>query len=125
MRVRVDDELHASIARQPGVNVVEIQAIDLAVDLKRDAGRGRGGEHPVDIEAVGLAFEDQPSGRVRQDIHPRAGHRAQQPVGHLRRVLVERRVNRGDDDIELGEAVVGEIHRAVGRGCRTRCPRAR
>ena len=40
--------------------------------------------------------------------------RAQQAVGHLLSILVERRVHRGDDDVERGEAVVGEIERAVG-----------
>ena len=40
--------------------------------------------------------------------------RPQQPVGHLLTVLVERRVDRGDDDVERGQAVVGEIERAVG-----------
>ena len=40
--------------------------------------------------------------------------RAQQAVGHLLAILVERRVHRRDDEVEGGEAVVGEIERAVG-----------
>ena len=61
-----------------------------------------------------LALEDQAPRRVTDHVHPRAGDRAQQPVGHLRLVLIERRVHRRDDDVELCEAVVGEVHRAVG-----------
>ena len=56
----------------------------------------------------------QPAGRVAEDVDVRALDRAQDPVGHLARVLVERRVDRGDDDIELGQAVVGQVHGAVG-----------
>ena len=51
MRVGIDHELDAAIARQPGVVLVEVEAIDLAVDLERHAGGGGRGEHAIEVEA--------------------------------------------------------------------------
>ena len=51
---------------------------------------------------------------MAEHVDPRAVERAQDAVGHLRLILREVRVHRGDDEIELGEAVVGEIEPAVG-----------
>ena len=59
------------------------------------------------------ALQKQAAGRVADDVDVRVLDRAQEAVGHLLAVLVERRVDRGDDDVERGEAVVGEIQRAV------------
>ena len=60
-----------------------------------------------------LALEQPPSGRMAEHVHPRALERAQDAVGHLRLILREVRVHGGDDEIELGEAVVGEVEAAV------------
>ena len=51
---------------------------------------------------------------MAEDVHPPAVDRAEQPVGHLRFFLMERRVDGRDDEVQLREAVVGEIHRPVG-----------
>jgi hypothetical protein len=72
-------------------------------------------QHAVRVEPVRLALEDHPPRRVADHVDPRTGDRPQQAVGHLGLVLAERRMHRGDDDVELREAVVGEVHRAVGR----------
>ena len=77
--------------------------------------RGRGVDDPRRCRRVAVAPQQQAAGRMAEDVHPRALDRAQHALGHLRLVLVERRVDRGDDDVELREAVVGEIERAVGR----------
>ena len=50
---------------------------------------------------------------MAEHVHPRVLDRAQDPIGHLRLFLVEPRVDRDDDDVELGETVVGEIQPAV------------
>ena len=50
---------------------------------------------------------------MAEDVDVRVLDRAQQAVGHLLAFLVERRVHRGDDEVERGEAVVGEVERAV------------
>ena len=62
----------------------------------------------------GLALEQPPAGRMAEHVDPRTLERAQDAVGHLRLILREVRVHRGDDDVELGEAVVGEVEPAVG-----------
>ena len=62
----------------------------------------------------GVPLHDQPPGRVRDDVDPGVGDRAEQPLGHLMAVLVERRVHRRHDEIEGGKTVVDEIEAAVG-----------
>ena len=86
MRVRVEHQLHALVARQPGVMLVEIAAVDLAVDLEGDAGRGGGRDDPFEGRAVALALQDQSTGGMSDDVDPRAFDRAQHAVGHLRLV---------------------------------------
>ena len=72
-------------------------------------------------KAYAGALQDQPAGRMAEDVDVRVLDRAQQPIGHLLPVLRERGVHRGDDDVERGEAVVGEIDACRPAGCRTRC----
>ena len=62
----------------------------------------------------GSRLQNPPAGRVAEDVDVRVLDRAQQPIGHLLAILIERRVDRGDDDVEGGQAVVGEVQRAVG-----------
>ena len=97
------------------MRVVQIQPLDLAVDFQRHAVPATA----ASITALmsnrsGSRLQQPPSGRMAEHVDPRALERAQHPVGHLRLVLREVRVDRGDDDVELGEAVVGEIEPAVG-----------
>ena len=51
---------------------------------------------------------------MAEDIDVRIGERLQDPVCHLCAVLVESGMHRGDDDVERGQAVVGQIERSVG-----------
>ena len=113
MRVARDHELSAAILGEPRVDVVQIEPIDLAVDLERDAGSGRRVEDGLDVEGIGLAPKQTPAGGVAEDVDVGVLDRPQQPVGHLLAILVESGVHRRDDEIERGEAVVGEVERAV------------
>src|SRR3954470_3145493 len=47
VRVGVDDDLHSLVAREPGAGIVQIEAIDLAVDFDGDPRSRRGNKDPV------------------------------------------------------------------------------
>ena len=86
---------------------------DLAVDFERDTGGGRGVDQPAHVELVRIAPQQNTAGRMADDVDERVRDGAEHAIGHLRFVLVERRMDGRDDDVELGEAVVREVHRAV------------
>src|SRR5262245_42270078 len=68
----------------------------------------------LNVERVGLAARNHPAGWMAQHVHLWVLERTKQTVGHLVALHAERRVDRCDDDVEGGEAVVREVHRAVG-----------
>ena len=103
------------VPSETGVRVVEVQPIDLAVDLERDAVPRRRGNDLVDVEtqSVALAAAAGPSdGRARRPMGDSSARRTRSVICWI--VLAEMRVDRGDDDIELRQAVVGEIEPSVG-----------
>ena len=113
MGVARDDEPRAAIPGELRVDVVQVQPIDLTVDFERHAPRRGRVDDRGDVERIRLALQDPAPGRVAEDVDMRVLERAQQPVGHLLVILIERGVHRGDDEIERGEAVVGQVERAV------------
>src|SRR5262245_41271460 len=72
-RVRVgrNHEPDAALASEPGVRIVQIEAIDLTVDLERHAVARRGVDDRVDVDGVRFALQDPSSGRMSQDIDRR------------------------------------------------------
>ena len=95
------------------MRVAEIQALGLAVDFHRDAAFGRGADDGGHVHRGGLALQETPAGRVAEHIHPRTVESTQDPVGHMGLILREVRMHGSDDEIELGQTVVGEIEAAV------------
>src|SRR5262249_59836775 len=59
--VRGDDDLHAAVARGARLDVAQIEAIDLAVDLEGHAVPPRGLDDGVEVEWVRIAAQDLPS----------------------------------------------------------------
>ena len=114
MAVARNDDRHAAVARDPGVDVVQVEPIALTIDLERHAVACRGRHDRLDIQGIGLTLENEPPGRMAEDVHIRVFDRLKEPLGHLLPILIERLVHRRDDEVEGGEAVVGEIERAVG-----------
>ncbi|MBE3096479.1 MAG: carboxylesterase family protein, partial [Planctomycetes bacterium] len=111
--VGVDDELHAPIAREPRVDVVEVEPVDLAADLEHHAEPGGRFDDLLDVHRVGLPPEQQAPGRVADDIDHRRVHRPEDAVRHLTLVLVERRVDRRNHEVELGQAVLRQVEPTV------------
>ena len=85
MRVARDDQLDAALAREPGVDVREVEPIELTVDLERDAVRGRGVAISCSmLSCDGFAPQQHAAGRVRDDVDPGMLDRAQHASGDLR-----------------------------------------
>ena len=58
-------------------------------------------------------MQQDAAGGMAQHAQLRAFERAQQPVGHLRGLHVHVAVHAADDQVEFGQRVVGQVHRAV------------
>ena len=113
VRVARDDERDAAVARGPRHRVAEVEAVDLTVDLQRDARCGCRREDGVDVEAQRLASQEHAARRVPDDVDPRARDGRQQAIGHRGRFQPEAGMHGGDDEVELGEAVVRQVESAV------------
>ena len=50
---------------------------------------------------------------MAEHVDPAAFQRPEQPIGHLRLVLAELRVDGRDHEVELGEAIVSQVEPAV------------
>src|SRR5271155_2044456 len=79
-----------------------------------DSGGGCGAEDAGHVNLVGFAGEELAAGRVAQDLEVRVFEGAEDAGGHLLERLVEGGVDAGDDDVHLGEGLVGEVEGAVG-----------
>ena len=95
------------------MTVRHIQAIGLRVDLEGHAVSRCRIDHSFDVHARRIAAQEQPTGEVTDDVHRRMFNRLDHPSSHLRLVLLHRGMDRGDDDVEGGEAVVREVEGAV------------
>ncbi len=71
------------------------------------------GQELLEVDLVGVALEDLAAGGVAENIDVRVFAGAQDAGGDLLGGLVEAGVDAGDDDVELGEGVVFEVHLAV------------
>ena len=63
-----DDEVCPARPREVRVRVVEVEAIGLRVDFQSDPVADRGIDDRFDIHVVGLALQNDASGRVADDI---------------------------------------------------------
>ena len=85
----------------------------LCVDLHRLAVPLRGAEHALDVDVHRRAGPEEAARRVREDVDVRVRERAAHPARHLGPRLLEHAVDRRDDQVELGEQLVGVVERAV------------
>ena len=74
----------------------------------------RGREDRLHVDVVGLAGVDEPPRGMHEDVHPRVAEPADDPPRHRLAVLLVARVDRAEAHVELGQQLVGKVHRAVG-----------
>lgn len=113
MSIGGDDQPRVALARQPGVGVVEIEPIDLAVDFERHAVARRSGRHAIHVDPDRFPLQQQAPRGMAEDVHPRRFQRPEHAIGHLRGVLAEMGMHGYHDQIELREAVVCQVEAAV------------
>ena len=113
VRVGRNGELRALGFRRARVDGVQVQPFGAGVDLQPHAAPHGLRHHAVEIERERIALQQQAAGGMAQNPQVRAFQRAQQPVGHLRRFHVHVAVHAADHQVELGQRVVGQVHRAV------------
>lgn len=80
MRVGRDRNLHAQRLRRLGMDIDQIQPVGLGIDLEKTAALARGGDHPLDVDVIGIALPDQAAGRMRQDRDMAVVERADDPL---------------------------------------------
>src|SRR5215207_11424593 len=111
--VGVEDDLHFGFGGEAGVEVGEVAAVGVAVDLDHRAGPRRRLGDLLDVDAVGLAAADQAPGEVADAVDVRVFDRGDDAVRHLLFGDVEGGVDAGDDPVEGGDEVVGIVEGAV------------
>src|SRR5713226_7369079 len=92
---------------------VEIQALGTGVDFQPDVAAHGLVYHSLEIEAEGLAMQQEAAGGVSHDFYGWALQRAEQAVGHLSGLQVHVAVNTADHQVELSQRVICQIERAV------------
>ena len=115
MRVRVHRDEDPEVARPPGVDGAEVQALRVGVDLDRRALPLGGPEDRLEVDVVRLPLADQAPRRVGEDAHVRVRRGGAEAFGHLRPRLLEPRMHRADHEVEPGQHLVRVVQRAVGQ----------
>ena len=82
MRVARQHDLHAAIAREPRMSIVQVAAMRLAVDFEGDAKACGLCDHGFDVEAGCFAAQQHAPGGMSQHVHVRAFHGPQHAICH-------------------------------------------
>ena len=114
MRVGVDHDLHARGRGRARVDVGQVAAVGVGVDLEHRAGARGGLDHAGDVEWIRTARLDLAPGGVAEGVDQRVLDRRHDAVGHLALPHAERRVHARDHPIETPQQLVRVVQRAVG-----------
>ncbi len=107
VRICVDAERDTHGDRPSGVDFIQVQAQGAGVDFQGHARLFGGLQHGVHVQVRPFPVGDDPSGGMADDIHVRVADRIQQPFGHLGARLAQADVQRGDDDIQARQDLIG------------------
>ena len=114
VRVGVDGDLDTEVPRSTQMHIVEIESLRLGVEFDDNVTPFGRFEDSIQIDRGGFAFIDQPPGRVSENRDRRMGQEPLVFSGSSRSGLFQLRVDRGNDDIQLVEDLVGKIEGAIG-----------
>src|SRR5438034_1264694 len=115
MRLAINDAFYALA---PGVGPeapVQIETIRVRVQFNPGARFGAGVDDGVLVQFVGLAFQQQASGQMTEDMDVRIPRGADDAFGHLRFAVAEALVDARHNDIEFRQQVIGKVEFAVRR----------
>jgi len=114
MGVGVDQDRHARLRRGSGVDLVEVAAVGVCVDLEHRAGANARLEHGLEVELVWRSLLDLAPAEVADAVDVGALDGADDAGGHRLGAHPEGRVDARDDPVELRQQLVGIIQRPVG-----------
>ena len=109
MSVWVDHTFNAFLFRQRPPSPVEIKSLRRSVELNPCAGARCRVEHRWNVDPIGLAFQQQPTGRMRQHRDEGIFQRSDHALSHFRFAQIETGMNRRHDVVELRQHFIGKI----------------
>src|SRR5262249_29868715 len=114
VRVRVDQDHHAGPRCGAGVDVGEVAAVRVAVDLEHRPRACGGDEDGVEVDRVGVPPPDLAAGRMSDRAHKWVLDGGDHALGH--RLLGDPKggVDACDHPVQAGEQLVLVVERAVG-----------
>ena len=113
MDIAVDREHAACVNRALDMDIAEVEAHVVRVDLERGAMLLRGGEELVHRGLKTWPAVHDAAGRMADHMDERVRDRLQEAVGRDARLLLERGVRARHHPVEFGEQVVCVVERAV------------
>src|SRR5437763_3737980 len=108
--VQGDDELQAGLLRRARVDVAQVEAVRLPVDLEERACLERALDHPLDVDVACRTLRDPAAREVADAVDVRVLHRIEHALGRTR---VRRVVHRRDYPVERREILVCHVHLAA------------
>ncbi len=113
--IRANREQDAGFLRSLRHRIVQIETVHGAVDLEGHPRFVSGAEDAFEVQFQRLAFANQPAGRMPENVNMRIRERIEQAARGLIFVMTKQRVNRGDNDIQPRENLIGIIQLAAGQ----------
>jgi len=111
--VGVDTDQCSLIAGHTTVNVAQVQARRVGVDLQTDPVLPSGFDHLLQVNLIGCSSREQAPGGMSQDIDIGVLQGTTDSQGHLLAGKIEPAVNRSNDKIEARKNFIAEIQFAL------------
>src|SRR5579864_58727 len=115
MGIRRDRKLDARGLGGMSIDVVEIEPLRIGVEFEVTAAFAGTRNDGFHVDLVRLAFSDQPSGGVTDDRDMAIVHRSDDALGLSLARKIELEMDGGNDQIEPGQDLVGQIEATVGQ----------
>ena len=113
MGVGTDGELDAGLDGHSAVDVLEVQSGGVGVDLQGRARPGGMLDHRGHVQVHRLPMAEEPAGRVADARDVRIVHRLERAGRDPLAGAAQRRVDRCDDPIQVGQQLVVEVELAL------------
>jgi hypothetical protein len=107
--VAADRDQHAFVPGELTMDVEQIEAIGMRIELQKAAPLPRMTDDPQHIHVIGLAPIEQAAGRVREDGEVRTIHGAEDPLRLFGPRKSELGMHRADYEVELAQYLVRQV----------------
>ena len=107
--VAADRDQHAFVPGELTMDVEQIKAIGLRIELQKAASLPRMTDDSQHIHVIGLALIEEAPGRMRKDGEVRMIHGAEDPLRLFGPRKSELGMHRADHEVELGQYLVRQV----------------